>query len=296
MPESQGLGPTIPLRRLGSELRRLREGQGKLLQDVARELLISSSKLSRIEKGQGAPRERDVRDLLGYYGQTDTELGARMRRWAAEGRETPWWQDGYDVPPLLDRYLQYETAATEISGYAIDFVPSLLQTADYARALQSALYPDDETDPDALVALTLRRQEALTRTDYPLSLDLVLDEAVLHRVVGSPAVMRAQLLALADAAELPTIRLRALPFAAGPDPAIAEGVFTIFHFRRDIDADVVNLESRLTDTYVEGEENVALYHRLTAGLRARALPPEATAEFVHDLASRFGNAPPERRP
>ncbi|MGE3664629.1 MAG: DUF5753 domain-containing protein, partial [Pseudonocardia sp.] len=162
-------------------------------------------------------------------------------------------------------------------------VPSLLQTADYARALQTALRPGD--DVDALVALTLRRQEALTRAEYPLSLDLVLDEAVFHRVVGTPAVMRAQLLVLADAAELPNVRLRALPFAAGPDPAIAEGVFTIFHFRRDIDADVVNLESRLTDTYVEGEENVALYHRLTAGLRERALAPENTAEFIRRMAS-----------
>jgi transcriptional regulator with XRE-family HTH domain len=282
-----GLGPAIPRRRLGAEFRRLREERGEQLQEVARALLISSSKLSRIEKGQGVPQDRDVRDLLVYFGQEHTDLGDRMRRWAEEGRETPWWHDPLlAVRPMLESYLQYETAATEISGYAIDVVPTLLQTADYARALQSALYPDDD-DLDAAVDLILRRQEVLTRAEYPLRLDLVLDEAVFHRVVGSRAVMRGQLAALAEASTRPTIRLRVLPFDAGPDPAIAEGVFTIFHFRRDIDADIVNVESRLADTYVEGDENVARYHHLIAGLRMRARTPEVTAEFIRTLASRY---------
>src|SRR2546421_11414435 len=105
MPASQGPGSTIPRRRFGAELRRLREERGKLLIDVADDLLISSSKLSRLEKGHAAPQDRDVRDLLRYYGQSDTELGERMRRWASEGREPPWWQGGADVvPPGMAQY------------------------------------------------------------------------------------------------------------------------------------------------------------------------------------------------
>lgn len=295
MPAGQGLGQAIPRRRLGAELRRLRDERGKLLQEVAEDLLISTSKLSRLEKGQAAPRERDMRDLLVYYGQDGTELGERMRRWAREGREAPWWHDDATatVSPMLDQYLQYETAAEEISGFLMDFVPTLLQTPAYARALHSALYPDDDTgDVEAFVRLVTRRQEVLTRSEYRARLDVVLDEAVLHRSVGSPETMREQLLTLAACVGSPNVTIRVLRFSAGPHPAQAEGDFTIFHFRRAIDADVVNLEGRIHDAYIEDAAGVANYHRLMRDLRNRAQEPEESAALLRQLADRHPSLPP----
>jgi transcriptional regulator with XRE-family HTH domain len=286
MTAGPGLGPAIPRRRFGAELRRLRTEQGKRLQQVAKDLMISTSKLSRLEKGQGVPQDRDVRDLLDYYGLTDTDLGRRMWAWAEESRETPWWSDASDaLPTPLDRYMQYETAAAVIRGYAALAVPTLLQTAAYSRALFSRLY--DPAEADRLVALTPGRQDALNRDVYPVSLDLVIDEAVLHRVVGSAEVMREQLVYLADASHRDNVTLRIFPFAAGHNPVMLEGVFTYFHFRRDIDADVVNLEGKVIDQYIEQPDALAQYRALLDALRERALDQDASREFVTDMASRY---------
>lgn len=288
MAVNEGLGPAIPRRRLGSALRKLREERGKPLQDVARDLLISSSKLSRIEKGQGVPQERDVRDLLDYYGQAGTELGGRMRRWAAEGRETPWWHEpGFAAPPAVDQYLDYETAAHRISGYVSHVVPSLLQTEPYARAVLGALARETPQSLDQQVAFQLRRQAVLHREKYPLHLDVVMDEAVLHRLVGSPAIMREQLQVLVAAAARPTVTLRVLRFSAGPHPAMAEGVFTVFGFRRDIDQDVVNIEGRVTDVYVETAEGVRVYQKLLDELRGVALDPESSIALISQMAASY---------
>ncbi|MGQ0574812.1 MAG: helix-turn-helix domain-containing protein [Pseudonocardia sp.] len=285
--QDSGLGPAIPRRRLGNALRELRDGRGKTLADVAGELLISTSKLSRLEKGQGPAQERDVRDLLDYYGQADTELGERMRRWAGEGREAPWWQQQEPLPSVTNQYMQYETAAAEISGYVAHFVPSLLQTPDYARAMYTALNADDPDGIESLVGLTMRRQEVITRASYPVGLDVVVDESVLHRLVGSPAVMHAQLVALADATERPNVVVRIFPFAAGPHAAIAEGVFSLFHFRRTIDHDVVNIEGRVVDAYVEQPADVQIYRRLLSGLRDSALSAADSTVFIRRVAQGY---------
>lgn len=283
---SQGLGPAIPRRRLGQVLRTLRDEQGKTLAQVAGDLLFSTSKLSRLEKGQGPAGERDLRDLLRYYGQVDTDLGDRMRRWAVEGREVAWWQQEA-VSPAIDQYIQYETAAAQISGYVINFVPSLLQTPDYARAMYTAMGADGPRDVDHLVALTRRRQEVMTRAAYPASLDVVVDESVLHRMVGGHGVMRVQLAALVEAAAMPNVVIRVYPFAAGPHPALAEGVFTLFHFRRSIDRDVVALERRLVDAYVDDPDDVDNYRELLERLRGSALAPPASAEFLRRMAQAY---------
>lgn len=288
MTAHHGLGPAIPRRRLGAELRRLRHGKGKRLSEVADDLLISTSKLSRLEKGQGPARDRDMRDLLDYYGEADTELGERMWTWAREGRETPWWQETTEVlPPAVDQYIRYETAAAEIRGYVVHFVPTLLQTADYARAVYEIMEPGEPEEIERLVELTKRRQDVLTQDDYPVTLDVVIDESVLHRVVGTREVMRAQLDALARASEMPNVRLRVYRFETGPHRAMAEGVFTLFHFRKAIDQDVVNIEGRLNDVYVEQPEIVSVYRDLLDGLRQQALDPGASIALIRDIARKY---------
>lgn len=287
MTANHGLGPAIPRRRLGAELRRLRQTKGKRLNEVADDLLISSSKLSRLEKGQGAARDRDVRDLLNYYGESETELGERMWNWVREGRETPWWSQTSDTMPTpVEHYMQYEMAAAQIRGYGALAVPTLLQTPAYSRALFSSLY-SDPAEIDRLVELMPRRQEALTREEYPASLDVVIDEAVLHRIVGSNAVMREQLLILGEAGQRDNVVLRVLPFTAGHHPVMLEGVFTYFHFRRDIDNDLVNVEGKVLDQYVEQPEAVAEYRRLLDALQERALPPDASQQFIAEQAIRY---------
>lgn len=285
--QDQGLGPAIPRRRLGNVLRTLRDERDKTLAEVAGDLLFSTSKLSRLEKGQAPARERDLRDLLRYYGQTDTDLGKRMRRWAKEGREVPWWQREPLLPPVTDHYLRYETAAAEIRGYAVHFVPSLLQTAEYATALITAMNTDDPAEVDSLVGLRLRRQEVITRAQYPVAIDIVMDESVLHRVVGSAQVMRGQLEALARSSNLPNVSLRVVRFSAGPHPALAEGTFSLFRFRRAIDPDVVNIEGSVTDLYVEQPDQVEVYRNLLDGLRAASLDPPSSAEFILERAGSY---------
>ncbi|WP_028927158.1 DUF5753 domain-containing protein [Pseudonocardia acaciae] len=285
MPSSQGLGPVIPRRRFGTELRRLRRERDKNLSEVAHDLLISTSKLSRLEKGHSAAQERDVRDLLRYYGQVDTELGKRMRQWAKEGREEPWWQQtSSGVPPITEHYMQYEIAASKINGFVIHFVPTLLQTADYARALLTALHPTrTAAEIDTLVSVVLQRQEVLTREQYPASLDMIIDEAALRRQADSQAIMLDQLEQLVSAGNEPNVTLRVLPFSAGPHQAHAEGSFTYFTFRRDIDSDIVNIEGYVTDSYVEGDQ-VQPYWTLLEELRARALDPASTLRFIDNIA------------
>ncbi|MBV9312419.1 MAG: helix-turn-helix domain-containing protein [Pseudonocardia sp.] len=286
MTVSQGLDPASPRRLFGAELRRLRREQGKLLSDVAKHVMFSPSKLSRLEKGQSVPQERDVRDLLDYYGQSGTELGDRMHRWALEGREAlQAWREATDtVPSTIEQYMQYETAASLIYGYVSHFVPSLLQTASYARALISAL---NSTDPDeiaALVDLRLRRQEVISRDEFPVSLDIIIDESVFHRVVGTPTIMREQIARLADASELPNVTLRVHPFSAGPHAALSEGTFTIFQFRQPIDQEVVNIESMITEVYIDQPERVARYRESLDGLKAIALSPAESTQFIRRMS------------
>jgi transcriptional regulator with XRE-family HTH domain len=287
MTAGPGLGPAIPRRRLGSELRRLRTEQGKKLTEVAKDLMISTSKLSRLEKGQGVPQDRDVRDLLDYYGIDDTDLGTRMWAWTEEARETPWWDEASDAMPTpTERYMQYETAAAVIRGYAALAVPTLLQTPAYSAALFRMLYTD-QAEIDHLLALMPGRQTALTRSEYPVSLDLVIDEAVLHRSVGTSDVMRDQLRLLADSTHRDNVTLRVFPFSAGHHPVMVEGVFTYFHFRRDIDADVVNIEGRVTDQYVEQPDALAQYRDWLDSLRDRALNEETSRDFITKMSDLY---------
>jgi len=283
--QSQGMGPVIPRRRLGNTLRALRAGSGRTLAQVASDLLFSTSKLSRLEKGQAPAFERDVRDLLRYYDQSETALGERMRRWAQEGREIAWFQREPLLSPVTEHYLRYETAAAQVHGYVVHFVPSLLQTADYARALILAMGSHDRSEVERLVDVRMRRQEIVTRVEYPVAVDIVMDESVLHRVVGSPPVMREQLHCLVRSARRPNVSVRVVRFSTGPHPALAEGAFSLFRFRREIDPDVVNIEGSVTDLYVEQPDQVEVYRRLLDGLRDTALDPHDSAELILDRAA-----------
>ena len=267
--------PTGRRRRLGAELRRLREETGLTIDQVAEALECSQSKVSRIETGQVSATPRDVRDMLGLYQVPDSQREA-MVQIAREARQPGWWQKFVDVPDGVPAYVGLETAATSIDIYMSVIVPALLQTADYARAVIGAVRPDlPGAEIDRRVELRLRRQ-ALLDQDSPPALRVLLDDTVLRRPVGGEKVMAAQRRRLLEDAARPAVTLQVLPVEAGAHAGM-DGPFTIFGFPAPAERDVVALDSAADALYLEGAEDVARYRRVFGLLLPAALTPEASA-------------------
>ena len=282
MPSPQG--PLLPRRRLGAELRRLREG--RTLDEVAGDTLISTSKLSRLENGQGVPQPRDIRDLISYY-SVDRATGDRIRRWAADGRRQAWWREYSDIlSESTDVFLDYESGASVIRIYMPAMLPSLLQTEAYATRLLALVNPHRTPEEVAkLVQVRLRRQEILFNdADDALRLMAVVDEAAIRRAMstGSTAEGRAQLLHLREVSRRPNVSVRILPLDAGLHPGVL-GMFTVFQFSDDIDRDVVNLEMQSGDRYLEEQSSVLEYLRLFDAVSHRALDHPETREMLTRL-------------
>jgi transcriptional regulator with XRE-family HTH domain len=273
--------PTGRRRRLGAELRRLREEAGLTIDRVAEALECSPSKVSRIETGQVSATPRDVRDMLALYRVDDDRLEA-MVQVAREARQRGWWQTFVDVPDGVPAYVGLETAATSIDVYMALIVPALLQTADYARAVIGAVRPDlPRAELDRRVELRLRRQELLER-DHPPTMRVLLDDTVLRRPVGGPEVMAAQRRRLLEDADRPAVTLQVLPVDAGAHAGM-DGPFTIFGFAAPAEPDVVALDSAADALYLDRPEQVARYRRVFEQLSPAALSPEASAALIARL-------------
>ncbi|MEU8272254.1 helix-turn-helix transcriptional regulator [Sphaerisporangium sp. NPDC049002] len=276
---SASQGSTVRRRRLGIELRRLREASDKTIEEVARHLERSASTISRIETGKTVPRLRDVRDMLDMYGAVDDqrELLLAMVR---DAQQKGWWTDYEDVLPAgFETYVGLEAEAASLRTYQTNLVHGLLQTEDYARALLRAVrLMDSQENVDRLVSLRMRRQSALVR-DHPLELWAVLDEAVLCRPIGGPTVMRAQLEHLVQVAGTPTVTIQILPFAKGAHVGLI-GPFSIIEFPDVTDSDVVYAESPAGNLYVEKPKDVRRYTLVFDHLRAAALPPDESVALL----------------
>ena len=270
--------PTGRRRRLGAELRRLREAAGLTIDRVAEALECSQSKVSRIETGQVSATPRDVRDMLALYRVADDRREA-MVQVAREARQRGWWQKFVDVPDGVPAYVGLEVAATSIDVYMSLIVPALLQTADYARAVIGAVRPDlPGGEIDRRVELRMRRQ-ALLDQEQPPALRVLLDDTVLRRPVGGPAVMAAQRRRLLEDAARPAVTIRVLEAESGAHAGM-DGPFTIFGFPAAAERDVVALDSAADALYLEDPEDVARYRRVLELLLPAALPPEASAELI----------------
>lgn len=288
-------GPVVPRRRLGAELRALRDRAGLTIEEVAKELECSVSKVSRLETGQGIPKVRDVRDLLNRYGVTDQARRDRLIRWARDGQRQGWWQDFSDVlapdpedplrPDNFSRYVALEQDASELRSFENAVVHGLLQTEDYARAVLSALLTADPEVTERLVEFRMRRQERLYVAEDPLKIHLIIEEDVLHRPVGGEQVKRAQLKRLLVDAQRPNITIQVLPFSVGTHPAV-NGPFEVLTFPDLDDADLVYVESHLGEIYLEKERDVEVYERMFDDLAGMALTPEQSmalaATFMQD--------------
>ena len=276
--------PTVRRRRLAAELRRLREVVDMTIDDVADKLECSASKVSRIETGQVGVTPRDARDMLELYHVTGESL-EELVQLARDARKKGWWHAYSEV--LTGAFVGLEAEAATLRSYQALLVPGLLQTEDYMRSVFRAGRPDA---PDAEIerrsAARLERQKLLEDADPP-QFWTVIDEAVLHRVVGNRDIMSAQLLHLVKlVSSLPTLTLQVLPFTAGAHAGM-DGPFLILGFPEKADPDVVYVENTTSMGYLEEPEDIDRYTLMFDHLRAAALSPDDTLTRISEAAERF---------
>jgi transcriptional regulator with XRE-family HTH domain len=277
-------GPTVRRRRLGGELRRLRDSAGYKLEEVAGMLGVAPSTLSRIETGKAPTKSAYLSQLLELYQVTDAGQRQILVDMAREGHRKGWWAAYDDVLPSgLGVYVGLEAEASGLRSYEIGVVHGLLQTTDYARAILRASAPRHTADQiERLVDLRMERQRRLD-DDPPLDLWVIHDEAVIRRTVGGPVVMRHQLAHLLVAAGLPGVTLQVLPFDTGAH-AGHDGPFSIVEFHDRSDSEVVYVESTAGPIYLEKDREVRASAEVFDRLRAAALPPEASLDLVSKAA------------
>jgi len=273
--------PTVRRRRLGIELRRLREAAGLSLEDAARRLERTGATVSRMETGRISVRARDVNALLDLYGVTDRQTRDGLLTLVRESRQKGWWHTYGDVlPATLDMLVGLETAAASILTYEINLVPGLLQTADYARALFRAGKRFDSPEKvERQVELRLNRQAILTGEEPP-HLWAVVDEAAVRRQVGGPEVMRQQLERLVEASAQPNITIQIMAFAVGAHMGMS-AAFNIFRFPEESGDPSVGYSNNQTGTlYIEKAEEVRRYQLIFDHLRAAALSPDDSVALL----------------
>jgi hypothetical protein len=278
-----GGGPTVLRMLLGAHLRRLREAQGVSREDAGWEIRASESKISRMELGRVSFKERDVEDLLTLYGQVDTDERERLLALARQANTPGWWHRYGDVlPNWFQSYLGLEAAASLIRTYEVQFVPGLLQTADYARSVVLLGHGRAKAEEiDRRVDLRMRRQKILDRPEA-VQLWAVIDEAVLRRPVGSRSTMRGQIQALIDATQRQSVHLQVLPFQVGGHSA-AGGAFSILRFPDQELPDIVYVEQLSSALYLDKRDDVELYVDAMERLCVEADPPERAADTLRRI-------------
>jgi transcriptional regulator with XRE-family HTH domain len=269
--------PTVRQRELGKRLRVLRNQHGLTVEDVAEKLLCSATKISRLETGARRPSLRDVRDLSGLYG-VDEATSAALMDLARGAREQGWWTQYLDLN--LDPYLGLEQDATAITSFTTFYVPALLQTEAYTKAIIASIAP--KMNPDILrqrVEVRMRRQQRLQEDDPP-RYRVLLDEAVLHRVIGSPEIMAAQLAKVLEAQERGKVTVQVVPFKAGAHVA-QDSNFILFEFgERSSLSPVIFVEGLTGNQYLEKSAEIVRYREAIDSLRDAALPPRDSVQRV----------------
>ena len=262
-------------------------GRGSTAEQVGERLRFSPSKMSRLETGHRGASPRDISDLCDLY-EVDDEQRQRLLELASEGKQRAWWQ------PLGLPYSDYvglEAEAVSISDFGLGFIPGLLQTADYARAIVHAVLPDLEPDmaEQRVQGRMARQRQFLDRADAP-RFEAVVDESVLHRVVGSRAVMQAQLEHLLGLSKQPNITVRVIPYEAGALPA-GNNKFIILRFASAEVKDLVFIEGLTGDLYLEDPGDVKTYSTTFRTLVQLAKSPEATREVIAAMIPSYCGQP-----
>lgn len=270
------VSPTVRQRELGMRLRELRNGQALTVEEVAEKLLCSPSKISRAETGARRPSLRDVRDLCALY-NVGPEESAQLMELAREARQPSWWTQ-YDDSRFF-QLIGLEQEATAITCFGMYFLPALLQTEDYAAAIIRGIVP--RIDPDILrqrVEARMRRQLLLEQPKPPRYRAL-LDEAALHRQVGGPAVMKAQLAKILQLIEEGKATVQVIPYGVGAYASV-DSNFTFLEFAESPLPGIVYVEGHATQLYLEKPTELSRYAESIEELRDAGLTPRDTFKFI----------------
>ncbi|KIZ15193.1 helix-turn-helix domain-containing protein [Streptomyces natalensis] len=276
-------GPTVLRIVLGTQLRRMREAAGISREAAGDAIRGSHAKISRLELGRVGCKERDVADLLTLYGVTDEADRSDFLTLAKRTSTPGWWHQYGDVlPNWFETHLGLEEAASVIRTYEVQFVPGLLQTEGYARAVTTLGHPQATAQEiERRVALRVQRQKLLTAPDAP-RLWAVMDEASLRRPLGGPEVMADQLRHLRSMAELPNITLQVAPFSLG-GLAAAGGPITILRFLEPDLPDIVYLEQLTSALYLDKRDDVDHYLAVMDRLSAQSSSPRDSLALMDRL-------------
>jgi transcriptional regulator with XRE-family HTH domain len=274
--------PTVRRRELGAMLRALRLDQGFTVEQVAERLLCSPSKVSRMETGQRGATPRDVRDLCEFYGVSDAAERERLMVLAREGRQQGWWQS-YSLP--YKTFVGLEQEATSMTIYHSAVVPGLLQIGDYTRGIHEKGVPQlNAAEVEERVAERATRQQLLTRENPP-QVEVFLDQAVMHRPISGPQIMRKQLDSILAAARLPNVKVQILPYEVGSHPAL-ESNFIILDFDGEAPT-VVYVEGLVGGLYLERPPEIERYLQVSEILRGLALSPKDSAVLVENVRDTY---------
>ncbi|MFF0425904.1 helix-turn-helix domain-containing protein [Streptomyces sp. NPDC020472] len=281
---ASNVNPTVRRRRLGQELRKLREAKNMTAEQVAERLLVSQSKISRLENGRRSISQRDVRDLCGVYEVEDERMVDSLMQMAKDSRQQGWWHAFGDIPYSV--YIGLETDAESLRMYESQIIPGLLQTPAYAEAVISGAMPESTpAEIEKRVTVRTRRQDRIRDEERPLRLWAVIDEGALHRIVGSRQLMVEQLEHLIEQSHLPHVTVQVIPFEMGAHPGIS-GQYSILEFPDTSDSSVVYIEGVTSDLYLEKAQDVGKYSVMYEHLRAQALNVEQTREFISKMAKK----------
>lgn len=276
-------GPTALRIALGTQLRRLREQCRISREDAGESIRASHAKISRLELGQVRFKERDLRDLLTLYRVTDPADREKVLDLARQANTPGWWHGFGDVlPAWFETYIGLEQAAGVVRSYEVQFIPGLLQTPEYARAVVRLGHGGAASEEvDRRVELRMRRQEVLDRADAP-TLWVVIDEAALRRPIGGNEILRAQIDQLVEACERPNVQIQLLPYTAGGHAA-AGGPFSILRFEQPELPDIVYLEQLTSALYLDKRADVDQYMQVMDRLSIQAQRPEHTPQLLRAL-------------
>jgi transcriptional regulator with XRE-family HTH domain len=280
--------PTVRQRELGKRLRELRNQKSLTVEDVAEKLLCSATKISRLETGARRPSLRDVRDLCELY-NVDVSTSAEFMALARASREPVWWTQYEDLK--LDPYLGLEQDAVAITSYTMYYIPALLQTEEYIHEIIHAIAPKMSPEiHEQRVEARLRRQERRLKADNRPRYRVLLDEAVLHRRVGGPAVMIAQLDKVLEAERQGMVTVQVLPFDVGAHAA-QDSNFILFEFEESSNlSPVVFVEGLTGNQYLEKPADIARYREAIEDLRDSALTPRDSLARIDEVRKAYAGA------
>jgi transcriptional regulator with XRE-family HTH domain len=277
-------------RRLGQELRNLRQAKNLTAAQVAKSLAWSESKVSRIEGGKSPLSDQDAKLLLNEYGVQDPEEVRQFIALTRRSRQNGWWHSfGDALPEWFKPYLGFESDAASIWTYQTELVPGLLQTESYAQAVIRATEPDFSTDEvEARASARVQRKSILT-DDHAPKVWAILNEAVLRRVVGSKAIMQEQLRSLADLAqEQPNVTVQVLPFDAGAHVSMGYS-FSYLSFE-DVPGSIVYAEGLTSATYLDKQSDLSRHEEIFQRLVAASERPEKSVDMIRNIAEEYSHA------